>query len=210
MKKADQTLPLGVLFIAVQLSDLVYGVTLLSGLEKIIILPGTNPLTSAEYIFFPLSHSLVATILWAGLVTLIFHIAPFTTSIRKRKTTLILVTAILSHFLLDALVHNPELDLLGNGIYKIGFGLWNYPLASYIVEALFLVTGLWMYQRTIHSKNFSGKYGLPILSGILLILNATNTFGLIPTNTEFFALTMLAIYLSTIVVAFWLDRRSTH
>jgi hypothetical protein len=207
LKRADKTLSLGLLFIAVQLSDLIYGVTLLTGVEKINIIAGPNPLTSANYIFFPYSHSLVATLLWAGLAALIFLIAPFKSRLPKSKTALVMATAVLSHFILDAIVHNPEMDLLGNGVYKIGLGLWNYPFASYVVEALSLITGLWIYLRTTKSITFGGKYGLPILSVILLILNAVDTFGLYPTNTENFAITMLAVYLGTIAVAFWLDRK---
>ena len=209
LRRADKTLSLGLLFIAVQLSDVIYGVTLLTGVEKISIVAGTNPLTSAEYIFFPYSHSLVATLLLAGLVALIFLVAPFKSSLPKGKTALVMAAAVLSHFILDAIVHNPEIDLLGNGVYKIGLGLWNYPFASYVVEALLLITGLWIYLRTTKSTTFGGKYGLPILSAILLIMNAVNTFGLYPTNTENFAMTMLAVYLGTIVVAFWLDRKRT-
>jgi membrane-bound metal-dependent hydrolase YbcI (DUF457 family) len=207
LKRADKTLSLGLLFIAVQLSDLIYGVTLLLGVEKVSIIAGASPLTSAEYIFFPYSHSLVATLLLAGLVALIFLVVPFKSSVPKSRTALVMATAVLSHFVLDAITHNSEMDLLGNGVYKIGLGLWNYPIASYIVEALLLITGLWIYLRSTKSKGLGGKYGLPILGGILLILNAVNTFGMYPTSAENLAMTMLAVYLSTIVIAFWLDRK---
>ena len=207
LKRADRTLSLGLLFIAAQLSDLIYGVTLLTGVEKVSIVAGTSPLTSAEYVFFPYSHSLVATLLLAGLVALIFLIVPFKSSLPKSKTALIMATAVLSHFILDAITHNPEVDLLGNGVYKIGLGIWNYPIASYTIEALLLIAGLWIYLRTTKTITFGGKYGLLILSVILLTLNAVNTFGLYPTNTINFAVTMLIVYIGTIVAAFWLDQK---
>jgi hypothetical protein len=207
LKRADKALPLGLLFIAAQVSDLIFGVTLLAGVEKINMIAGNNPLTSVKYIFFPYSHSLVATLLLAGLVAVVFLIAPFKSSLPRSKTALVMATAVLLHFVLDAIVHDPEIDLLGNGVYKIGLGLWNYPIASYIVEALLLIAGLWIYLRAIKSITFSGKYGLPILTVILFILNAVNAFGLYPTDTENFAITMLAVYLGTIIAAFWLDRR---
>jgi membrane-bound metal-dependent hydrolase YbcI (DUF457 family) len=209
LKRADETLSLGLLFIAVQLSDLIYGVALLTGIEKVSIIEGTNPLTSAQYIFFPYSHSLVATLVLAGLVALIFLMFPFKSSLPKSRTALVMATAVMSHFVLDVIVHNPDIDLLGNGVYKIGLGLWNYPIASYIVEALLLITGLWIYLKSTKGKDFSGKYGLPILSIILLTLNGVNTFMLYPTNVENFAVTMLAVYLATIIIAFWLDRKRT-
>ena len=205
LKRADKTLSLVLLFIAVQLSDLIYGVNLLTGVEKISFIASANPLTSAEYVFFPYSHSLAATLILAGLVALIFLIVPFKLSLPKSKTALVVATAVLSHFVLDVISHDPDMDLLGNGVYKIGLGLWNYPFASYIVEALLLITGLWVYLRTTKSTTLSGKYVLPILSIVLLILNAVNTFGPPQTNTEYFAITMLAVYLGTIVAAFWLE-----
>jgi hypothetical protein len=207
LKRADRTLSLGFLFVAVQLPDLIFGVTLLTGVEKINIVARTNALTSVEYTFFPFSHSLAATLLWAGLVALVFLIVPVRSSLSKSKTALVMATAVLSHFVLDAIVHNPDLDLLGNGVYKIGLGLWNYPLASYTVEALLLIAGLWIYLRSTRSIAFSGRYGLPVLSVVLLILNAVNTFGPPPTSTEYFATTMLIVYIATTAAAFWLDRK---
>jgi hypothetical protein len=207
LKRADKTLSLGLLFIVVQLSDLVYGVTLLTGVEKVSIMAGTNPLTSAQYVFFPYSHSLVATLLWAGLVAWIFLIAPFKSGFPKSKTALVVSTAVISHFVLDVISHNPDIDLLGNGVYKIGLGLWNSQIAAYVVEALLLITGLWIYLRTTKGRDFIGNYGLPILSVILLVLNGVNTFVLYPTNVESFAVTMLVVYVVAIIIAFWLDRK---
>lgn len=207
MKKADKTLSLGILFIAAQLSDLILGFTLLTGIEKINITAGANPLTSVQYVFFPYSHSLVATLLWAALVALIPFIAPLKSSLPKSKTALVMATAVLSHFILDAIVHTPDLDLLGNGAYKIGLGLWSYPLASYTAEAVLLVTGLWIYLKATKTTTFTGKYGLLVLSVILLILNAINSFGPPPPSTEYFIATLATVYISTIVIAFWLDRK---
>lgn len=44
------------------------------------------------------------------------------------------------------------------------------------------------------------------MSMILLVLNAVNTFGPPPISIEYFAVTMLAVYLAIIAAAFWLDR----
>ena len=114
LKRVDKTLSLGLLFIAVQLPDLVYGFTLLIGVEKVSFVAGSSSLTSVQY-FYPYSHSLVATLLWAGLAALIVLIAPLKSSLPKSKTAIVLATAVLSHFILDAIVHNADLDLLGNG-----------------------------------------------------------------------------------------------
>jgi len=207
LKRVDKALSLGFLFIAVQLPDLIYGVALLTGVERIKIVAGTNPLTSAQYVFYPYSHGLVATLLWAGLVAGLFLISPLKSSLPKARSALIMGMAVLSHFLLDVVVHNPDMDLLGNGAYKVGLGLWNFPLVSYIIEAVLLVMGLWIYLGATKSVASGGKYGLPVLGAVLLVLNAVSTFGSPPTTMESFALRMLAVYLGIIVAAFWLDRK---
>ena len=98
------------------------------------------------------------------------------------------------------------MDLLGNGVYKIGLGLWNYPLVSYGVEALLLIVGLWIYLRATKAISLTGKYGMPLLIVILLVLGAMSTFIVQTTDTVSFALTMLVVYFSMIALAFWLDR----
>lgn len=147
---------MGLLFIAVQLSDLVYGFTIPTGIEKVSFIAGTNLNTSVQY-FFPYSHSLVATLLWTGLFALIFLISPLKSDLPKRRTAVIVAIAVFSHFILDVIVHNPDVDLLGNSVYKIGLGLWNYPLASYTIEALLLVVGLWIYLRATKAISLIGK-----------------------------------------------------
>jgi hypothetical protein len=195
---------LGLLFIAVQLPDLVYSVTLLTGVEKVSFIAGSNALTSVQY-FYPYSHSLVATLLWSGLVALIVLIAPLKSSLPKSKAVLVMATAVLSHFILDAIVHNPDLDLLGNSVYKIGLGLWNYASTSYLVEAIMLIIGLLICLRSVKNEGLKRKFGLPVLSVILLIPNGINTFGPSPTSTLYFAITMLVVYLGAIAAVFWID-----
>jgi hypothetical protein len=203
-EKSRQNLSLGLLFIAVQLPDLVYGGTLLTGIEKVSFIAGSNSLTSVQY-FYLYSHSLVGTLLWSGLVALIVLLAPLKSSLPKSKAALVMAVAVLSHFILVAIVHNSDLDLLGNGAYKIGLGLGNYHFASYLVEAILLVLGLWIYLRATKSHGFIGKFGSPILCLILLILNGINRFGPTPTSTVYFAVMMLVVDLGIVIAAFWLN-----
>jgi len=66
--------------------------------------------------------------------------------------------------------------------------------------------------RTTSGTDFIGKYGkygLPILSVVLLILNGVNTFVLYPTNAENLAVTMLGVYLAPTIITFWLDRKKS-
>jgi len=65
-KRAAPTVPLWVLFIAVQLLDIAWAPLVMLGIERVRIVPGftaTNPL---DLYYMPYTHSLVAAILWSA------------------------------------------------------------------------------------------------------------------------------------------------
>jgi len=53
--------------------------------------------------------------------------------------------AVFSHWLLDALVHAPELPLAGASSAKAGLGLWASMPVALAVEALITLAGLWLF-----------------------------------------------------------------
>src|SRR5258705_8863819 len=64
-KRSAASVPLWVLFIAVQLLDFAWAPLVLLGIEKVRIVPGitaTNPLVY----YMPYTHSLVAALLWSA------------------------------------------------------------------------------------------------------------------------------------------------
>ncbi len=207
LKRADRSLSLGLLFIAAQLTDLVFFFTSLTGIEKINIVAGGNTAISIEYTFYPYSHSLLATLFWAALIAIIFLIAPVKSSLSKSKTAFIMSTAVLSHFLLDLIVHNPDLDILGNGVYKIGLGLWNYTYIAFAAESLLLLAGLWVYLKSTKSSTPIGKYGMPVLTIILVIVGAVATFMPAPSSVLSGTIMLIIIYSGAITAALWLDRK---
>lgn len=53
--------------------------------------------------------------------------------------------AVASHWVLDLLVHRPDLPLTWWGAQKVGLGLWHYPLASFALEMVLLGAAfLWL------------------------------------------------------------------
>src|SRR2546428_6086446 len=73
-KKMEPELPLWVLFIAVQLLDVLWAPFVLLGIEKVRIVPGftaTNPL---DLYYMPFTHGLVAAILWSCVGGLAYQI----------------------------------------------------------------------------------------------------------------------------------------
>mgnify|MGYP003465989012 CR=1 FL=1 len=66
LKRAEPKLSLGTLFIAVQLVDIAWGATILLGLERVQIHPGWTAATPLQFVYYPITHSLLAAGLWAA------------------------------------------------------------------------------------------------------------------------------------------------
>jgi hypothetical protein len=65
-KKADDSIPLWVLFLAVQLLDIVWAPLVLLGIEKVRIVPGITATNPLDLYYMPYTHSLVAALLWSA------------------------------------------------------------------------------------------------------------------------------------------------
>jgi hypothetical protein len=52
--------------------------------------------------------------------------------------------AVLSHWVLDRVVHRPDLPLYDNSL-KAGLGLWNYPAFAFVLEITVLFGGMSVY-----------------------------------------------------------------
>lgn len=146
IKAIDKKVPLWMLFIAVQVPDIIWGTFILLGIEKANIntMQASNPL---ELYYMPYSHGLISTIIYSFLLVGILFLFPW---FRKRKEIpWWLGAAVFSHWLLDFLSHRPDLPVFGDSM-KIGLGLWNYPTIAVIVEVgIFIIGAIW-YAISVH------------------------------------------------------------
>jgi membrane-bound metal-dependent hydrolase YbcI (DUF457 family) len=105
-KAAAPRTSLGTLFLASQLIDLLWPTLLLLGLERVRIQPGATQVTPLDFEHYPISHSLLSVLAWALVFALAYHLIR-----RYRRGTVVLGLAVVSHWLLDALTHRPDLPL---------------------------------------------------------------------------------------------------
>lgn len=207
LKRAGSALSLGLLFFAVQFADILWPIFVLLGIEKFSVEPGRTAANPLVFLYYPFSHSLLALAIWAALAFAIFMLVPFKIWGSKLRAGLVIAIGILSHYVLDLFVHVPDLPLAGPHSTKIGLGLWNYPLASVLLELVFLWGGLWIYLRSTWGKGFWGKHGATILAVLLTILQFGNMIGTPPNNPKLIAAIGLAINVIIIALAFWVDRK---
>ena len=206
LKKAHGSISLGLLFIAVQLNDLIWPVLILLGIEKVAIVPGITRANPMDFVYYPFSHSLGASLLWALLTAGIALILPLPAKLNKRRLAVVLGVAVLSHYLLDLVVHRPDLPLLGGDSYKLGLGLWNHVAVSYTLETAIFLAGLWIYLKATAGRDKVGKYGVPLFAFVLVIFNLINLFAVPPDNSKMIASSTLIVLPLLALVAFWLDR----
>jgi hypothetical protein len=64
-KRYDPSLPLWLLFLAVQLLDVLWAPFVLLGIEKVRIVPGITRSNPLDLYYMPYTHSLVAALLWS-------------------------------------------------------------------------------------------------------------------------------------------------
>lgn len=204
LKRFEKRASLGVLFLAVQLVDIVFFPLVLLGIERLNIVENFTQSTHFELEFMPYTHSLAAFLIWSGVAYAFFRWVV----VKSHSVALVVALAVMSHWLLDVIVHTPDMPLWNDSSLKLGLGLWNNAIATYTLEAVLLLSGLWFYLRSTAATTTVGKYGMGAFVGMLLLLNILNIFGPLGGDSKLtLAVTALAAYLLFAAIAFWLDTK---
>lgn len=198
-KRAAPRASLGTLFLGAQLVDLVWPTLLLAGVERVRIAPGATRVTPLEFVSYPVTHSLVAVIAWATAAGAAYFLLR-----RYRAGAVVLGALVLSHWLLDAVVHRPDLPILPGGP-RFGLGLWNSLPLTLVVELGLFVAGVTLYVRTTRPRRGIGSAALASLVLVLLLIYAGNLFGPLPESTGQIAALGHAQWL-LVAWAWWVDR----
>jgi len=198
-KKAEPGVPLWVLFIAVQLLDVLWAPFVLLGIEKVRIVPGITASNPLDLYYMPYTHSLVAAIGWSVVAFLAYRL---TVRSAPTRAAVIVGLAVFSHWVLDFLVHRPDLPLYDNTA-KVGLGLWNLPAVALGLEALLLFGAMWLYLRHTARRTAMLVFGV-----VMLAIQAYVFFGPPPASDKAAAATALIAYAVFAVVIRALERRT--
>lgn len=171
-KAIKPQLSLGTYFLAAQFVDLLWPTLLLLKLEKVEIVPGITAVTPLDFISYPYSHSLVMAFVWALLAVALIYVLK-----KDFQLSLLIGFCVISHWLLDLLTHRPDLPLTFSESTKVGLGLWNYKLATIIVETLLFVGATIYYVRTSAPNDRIGQYGFWSMIIFMLVIHIANLTG---------------------------------
>lgn len=199
---------LGILFICAQLVDILFFLFVPLGIEHLRIIPGFTEASPFDLYDYPLTHSLLGALAWTIVVYLIVRFIPLRSSIDssyRQRTALVLSALVFSHFLLDIIVHTPDLLLVPGFDLAIGLGLWNSIIVTIAVELAVLLVGCWIYLASTSSDSTPvGKFGMYVFIFALVIITILNPFMAYP-NVLTAALLAEFMYMVLTLIAWWLD-----
>ncbi|HXT62703.1 MAG TPA: hypothetical protein VN696_06670 [Pyrinomonadaceae bacterium] len=191
---------LGALIAAPILLDLLWPIFLLIGWEQVSIEQNPNPFLRLQFDSYPISHGLVAVIAWATLfASIYFGVA------RYLIGAITIWFSVVSHWLLDYVVHRPDLPLYAGGNRLLGLGLWNHPRITMALELVMFAAGIFIYQRATRAKNGVGNYGFWLFVLALAGLYAAVAFAPPPSSVKKLAIGTMFSWLF-VAWAWWFDR----
>jgi membrane-bound metal-dependent hydrolase YbcI (DUF457 family) len=190
---------LGTLILAAQWIDLVWPFLLLAGIERVNVVPGHLPMTPLEFAHYPWTHSLLAVLCWALLFALAYRIVR-----GDARSAAWLGALVVSHWVLDLVVHEPDLPLWPGGP-KVGLGAWHSVPLSLALEFVLLGAGAWLYVRATHAADRRGTWLLIALLGLLVALYLGALLGPPPPSVQTLAYSALAGWLF-VAWGYWIGR----
>lgn len=198
-KQVAPRVSLGTAFLAAQWLDLLWPSLLLLGMESVRIAPGATAVTPLMFDHYPISHSLLAVIGWGLALG-----AAYALSRRSIHGAVVVAVLVVSHWMLDAIVHVPDLPLAPGADTMIGLGLWQSHAATLAVEVPLFALGVWLYVKATQAKDRIGRYGLIGLVGFLLLIYFANLVGPPPPDATAIAWVGQAQWL-LVAWGYWVD-----
>jgi len=151
-KRVAPRTSLGVLMAAAMFVDLLWPILLLLGIEHVRIQRGATRFSPLDFYDYPWTHSLVMGIAWGILFAIVYWAVT-----RYGRGALVVGLCVVSHWLLDVIVHRPDLPLFPGGGPKVGLGLWNSPIATIGIESAIFAISILIYRDTVKPRDRIGS-----------------------------------------------------
>jgi hypothetical protein len=145
VKAGAPRLPLWALLLSSFLLDVIFIILVAAGVESFTQIDPAHPVYGGAVIHAYYTHSLVGALLIAAIAGLI------ASRFWGQQGGTVIGAVVFSHWILDLIVHRPDMPILpGNlgNLPLLGFGLWNYPVVSAVVELALVLGGAYLYYRS--------------------------------------------------------------
>jgi hypothetical protein len=177
--RAAPRVNVGLLIFAAFLADFLLGVFALLGLEQAHV---PADYASRHYLTFtfPYSHGLLSLLLWGILLGALLC---WLDRRNRMRAFLVIAALVVSHFVLDGLVHVPELPLAGPNSFKVGLGLWNHMPLELCLETVMAIAGLALYWK-LAGNSATRRWGIAVFVLLLTALTWTQLWTVTPPTTS--------------------------
>jgi membrane-bound metal-dependent hydrolase YbcI (DUF457 family) len=201
-KKAAPKVSLATLFVATQFVDILWPLLFIFNVETVAITPGYTKSNAFEFIHYPYTHSLFMGLMWGIIVGFLYYLIK-----KDKRGSIVIGLCVLSHWFFDVIVHAADLPISPFGNSKVGFGLWNYVAASFILETVIFFSGSFIYTSMTKAINKKGSWGLWSLVTLLILISLSNTFGPAPKQADVTLFASLLVLMAIIIIgAWWIDK----
>jgi hypothetical protein len=179
VKSRERTVPLWALMLATVWLDVVFVPLFILKIETVVPAQGVHQAYGGAFIYAAYTHSIVG----AALLSLIAGLGG--ALVWGRRAGVVLGLIAFSHWVLDLVVHRPDLAILpGNAgnLPLLGFGLWNWPVPAALVELALVLIGGGLYWRSAFAvANAAGSPRLLAhVAGFLVVV-----FGIVVLGFDF-------------------------
>ncbi|KAF0179911.1 MAG: hypothetical protein IV086_13560 [Hyphomonadaceae bacterium] len=202
VKAAKRPPSLGAAFLAVQLVDVAWAIFVMTGIEYGRIEPGFMALSALRLDYMPWTHSLPGALAWSLAGMIVYRVFD---PRGGWGAAMLIGLCVFSHWVLDFLVHAPDLPLTFNGM-KVGLGWWDIPALGVGAEAIVLFVGFFLYLGATKPIAIAGRIAPWALITLFCGLYAFDKLGPAPANLKAAAPMALGAYLVIVALGFLLDR----
>ena len=125
------------------------------------VFTSNDPKFPFDFTDYPITHSLLMGIVWGLCFGGLYWLLK-----KDARGALVIGICVVSHWVLDLIVHQPDLPLFPGNSPKVGLGLWNWPLLTGLVEGILFVTGTVMYLRRHPRQEYNGQMVILVAGGV--------------------------------------------
>lgn len=176
-KRAAPAANLGWLMAGVTALDLIWPVFVLAGLEHVRIVQGATAFTPLIFDSYPWSHSLVMALVW-GLA-----LAAVARWRDVRASAGLLVTLVISHWVLDFASHAPDMPLWPGPSPRLGLGLWYSIPLTLVIEGTLWILAIVVFLKG-RPRRREGRVAFWSLVVVSTLLWATGPWSPPPPSTR--------------------------
>ena len=137
------------------------------------------------------------SLVWGLLFGLVYFLIT-----KQRRNSILMVGLVFSHWILDFITHRPDLQITPYSNYRVGLGLWNYPVIEIILEVGVFLLGVYFYFTSMRPKR---RVSFWSLIGLLLVIHIMNLNAPAPPSAEAVAWSAILVWVF-IIWAWWIER----